>query len=49
MHGIPLDLTMKANRNQLNMYWEIVRREEKQRFNMQASATGLGVWGDGKK
>ena len=49
MHGIPLDLTMKANQDQLNMGWEIVRREEKERLKLQASATGLGVWGDGKK
>lgn len=49
MHGVPLDLAMKATRNQLDMLWTIVQRDEKDKFKMQANATGLGVWGDGKK
>ena len=49
MHGVPLDLAMKATRNQLDMLWTIVQRDEQDKFKMQAHATGLGVWGDGKK
>ena len=49
MHGVPLEMVMKASRKQLDLLWEIVRRDEKEKFKLQASATGLGVWGDGKK
>lgn len=45
MHGVPLDLAMKATRNQLDMLWLIVQRDEKEKFNMNVNATGLGVWG----
>lgn len=49
MRGVPLDLAMKATRNQLDLLWTIVQRDEKDRFQMQARATGLGMWGEGKK
>ena len=49
MHGVPLDLAMKATRNQLDMLWTIVQRDEQDKFKMQAHAIGLGVWDDGKK
>jgi len=49
MHGVPLELTQYATRDQLNVLWEIVNREEKRRLDNQISATSLGVWGGEKK
>ncbi|KAI4308842.1 hypothetical protein [Lactobacillus intestinalis] len=49
MHGVPLELTQHATRDQLNVLWEIVNREEKRRLDNQISATSLGVWGGEKK
>lgn len=49
MHGVPLELTKYATRDQLNVYWELVNRDEQMRLKNQISATSLGVWGAGKE
>lgn len=49
MHGVPLELTKYATRDQLNIYWELVNRDEHMRLKNQISATSLGVWGAGKE
>lgn len=49
MHGVPLELTKYATRDQLNVYWELVNRDEQMRLKNQISATSLGVWGADKE
>ncbi|WP_281830333.1 hypothetical protein [Lactobacillus amylolyticus] len=41
-------MTRYATRDELNVLWEIVYRDEKDHAKLLANSVGLGVWGDGK-
>ena len=43
MHGLPWDLVKNTTRNQQQMLWEIVQREEKDKFEFTNTSTMVGV------
>lgn len=43
MHGLPYDLVKNTTRSQQQMLWEIVQREEKDKFEFTNTSTMVGV------
>lgn len=43
MHGLPYDLVWNTTRSQQQMLWEIVQREEKDKFEFTNTSTMVGV------
>lgn len=43
MHGLPWDLVWNTTRNQQQMLWEIIQRDQKGKFEFENASTMVGV------
>lgn len=43
MHGLPYDLVWNTTRNQQQMLWEIIQRDQKDKFEFENASTMVGV------
>ena len=43
MHGLPWDLVKNTTRNQQQMLWEIIQRDQKDKFEFEDASTMVGV------
>ena len=43
MHGLPWDLVKNTTRNQQQMLWEIIQRDQKDKFEFSNTSTMVGV------
>ena len=43
MHGLPWDLVKNTTRNQQQMLWEIIQRDQKDKFEFENASTMVGV------
>lgn len=43
MHGLPYDLVWNTTRNQQQMLWEIIQRDQKDKFEFSNTSTMVGV------
>lgn len=43
MHGLPYDLVKNTTRSQQQMLWEIIQRDQKDKFEFTNTSTMVGV------